>query len=397
MNSESIASVRLPVSREEPEIREPRNVVRVMVLRCVLAMILLASVMLAGFFTSNSAANRIDQIRERLESVESSDPATLGLEMELKAAGSQLFLVDLLVLALGLVTVIGTAVFVLWPMIAHVQSETFKLSETNKLYARDKEELATALSKLRVEREDRRGRVRAMASVMEDLEQEKTALHREISTRQTVQDALEASEHRFYAIVESAPTAMLMIDREGAIVLANAETEKLFGYNRDELLKLSVEDLVPERFRQSHPAYRQEFFAHPAARRMGAGRDLYGLRKDGSEFPIEIGLNPIEMGDGLYVLSAIVDNTERKHAEEEIRRVNEELKHKNAEMEQFVYTVSHDLKSPLVTCKGFVGLLKEDLKAGRMDELRDSIDRHGTGQRLRRRSATHHWLLRSSH
>jgi len=218
-------------------------------------------------------------------------------------------------------------------------------------------------------------RPRAMASVMEDLEQEKTALHREISTRQTVQDALEASEHRFYAIVESAPTAMLMIDREGAIVLANAETEKLFGYNRDELLKLSVEDLVPERFRQSHPAYRQEFFAHPAARRMGAGRDLYGLRKDGSEFPIEIGLNPIEMGDGLYVLSAIVDNTERKHAEEEIRRVNEELKHKNAEMEQFVYTVSHDLKSPLVTCKGFVGLLKEDLKAGRMDELRDSIDR----------------------
>jgi PAS domain S-box-containing protein len=127
-------------------------------------------------------------------------------------------------------------------------------------------------------------------------------------------------EARFRATVEAAPTAMVMIDSAGSIVLVNAETVRLFAYTRQELLGRGVEVLVPERFRGEHPRLRSQFFASPKARRMGAGRDLFGLRKDGSEFPVEIGLNPIETEEGLFVLSAIVDITERKRNEEALRR-----------------------------------------------------------------------------
>jgi PAS domain S-box-containing protein len=122
-------------------------------------------------------------------------------------------------------------------------------------------------------------------------------------------------ESRFRATVESAPTAIVMIDSGGAIVLVNAQTEKLFGYARQELLGRDVEQLVPQRYRGAHPQLRTGFFANPQARRMGAGRELFGLRRDGSEFPIEIGLSPIETEEGLFVLSTIVDITERKAAE----------------------------------------------------------------------------------
>jgi len=127
------------------------------------------------------------------------------------------------------------------------------------------------------------------------------------------------SDETFRLVVESAPNAMVLVDREGRIVLVNRQTEKLFGYSRDELLGQPVESLVPERFRGQHPAHRSEFFAKPEARAMGVGRDLFGRRKDGSEFPIEIGLNPIQTHEGLFVLSAIVDITERQRAEKRFR------------------------------------------------------------------------------
>src|SRR5438309_1931026 len=124
------------------------------------------------------------------------------------------------------------------------------------------------------------------------------------------------ADDRFHLAVEAGPNAMVMIDRAGRIVLVNAQPEKLFGYGRAELLGQPVELLVPERLRSRHPGYRDAFFGNPAMRSMGVGRDLYGRRKDGSEFPVEIGLTPIETGEGLLVLSAIVDITERKRAEE---------------------------------------------------------------------------------
>lgn len=128
------------------------------------------------------------------------------------------------------------------------------------------------------------------------------------------------AEEKFRLAVEALPNAMVMADDQGKIVLVNAQTERLFGYNRDELLGQPVEVLIPERYRGSHPEHRADFLAKPEARSMGAGRDLYGLRKDGSEVPIEIGLNPIRTDEGILVLSSIVDITERKRAEENLRR-----------------------------------------------------------------------------
>jgi PAS domain S-box-containing protein len=134
------------------------------------------------------------------------------------------------------------------------------------------------------------------------------------------------AEARFRAAVESSPSGMVMVDGDGKIVLVNREVERLFGYTRDELLSASVETLVPARFRADHPEYRAGFYSSPDARAMGAGRELFGLKKDGTEVPIEIGLNPIETDEGLFVLSSIVDISTRVRAEQERYRLEEQLR-----------------------------------------------------------------------
>ena len=141
----------------------------------------------------------------------------------------------------------------------------------------------------------------------------------DITERKTAEIALQKSEGRFRLVVEAAPNAIVMIDRTGKIAMVNTQAERVFGYSRAELVGRPVDMLVPERFRPHHPGMREAFFANPQPRAMGAGRDLYGLKKDGSEFPIEIGLNPIETDEGTMVLSAIVDITERKTAEFALR------------------------------------------------------------------------------
>ncbi len=145
----------------------------------------------------------------------------------------------------------------------------------------------------------------------------------EESERRRIEQALQKSEERFRRVVESAPNAMLMINARGQIEMLNAQAERVFGYARSELLGQSIERLVPERFRNMHPGLRHAFFTDPQSRPMGAGRDLFGLRKDGSEFPVEIGLNPIETDEGIMVLSAIVDISARKRMEERFQRVVE--------------------------------------------------------------------------
>lgn len=168
-------------------------------------------------------------------------------------------------------------------------------------------------------------------------------------------DERKQAEDRFQLVVEAAPNAVVMINDQGHIVLVNSQTEKFFGYRRDELLGKSIELLVPDRFREKHPGYRQEFFRTPAARSMGVGRDLHGRRKDNSEFPVEIGLNPIQTKDGLMVLSAIVDITERKHAEEESRRRLAELAHvaRLSTLGEMMSGLAHEINQPLAAAANY--------------------------------------------
>lgn len=182
-------------------------------------------------------------------------------------------------------------------------------------------------------------------------------------------------ENRFKTIIESLPTGIVMVNKAGFVILCNGEMEKMFGYNPGELKGSPIERLVPMGSRQYHPQHRDSFMQNPTKRQMGAGRDLSGLCKDGKEIPVEIGLNHIVIDNSSYAIASIVDITERKIIETRLKHAYDELQQKNQEMEQFVYTVSHDLKSPLVTSSSFIEFIKEDIKNGNMDDVADSIDR----------------------
>jgi PAS domain S-box-containing protein len=149
------------------------------------------------------------------------------------------------------------------------------------------------------------------------------------------------AEDRFRLAVEAAPNGMVLTDSDGRIVLMNGQAEKLFGYDRQELLGRPIEALIPQRLRTHHARYRHDFGRQPEVRAMGAGRDLFGLRKDGTEVPVEIGLSPIQTSKGLMVLAAIVDISERKRAEAQRELLLAELNHRVKNTLAIVQGIAH--------------------------------------------------------
>jgi two-component system, LuxR family, sensor kinase FixL len=182
------------------------------------------------------------------------------------------------------------------------------------------------------------------------------------------------TEERFRLVVESTPNAIVMIRADGNIVLVNSHCETLFGYRREELVGQPVEILVPERYQAEHPGFRTGFFASPSVRPMGAGRELHGRRKDGSEFPVEIGLTPIETDAGRLVLSAIVDISERTRAENARR----DLAHASrlALVGELTAAIAHEINQPLgaILSNTDAAEMILDSNPTSLDEVREILD-----------------------
>ena len=197
--------------------------------------------------------------------------------------------------------------------------------------------------------EDQQGRIIGVSKIARDITHQKLA------------------ENKFRALLESAPDAMVIVDRSGTIQLVNAQTEKIFGYVKSELIGQPVEILIPARFKKGHSEHRDHFFASPNARPMGAGLELWGVKKSGEELPIEISLSPIETEEGLLVSAAIRDVTERKKANEALKELNNSqretidiVSEQNKRLLNFAHIVSHNLRSHAGNISMLLNLVNEE-------------------------------------
>ena len=190
------------------------------------------------------------------------------------------------------------------------------------------------------------------------------------------------AQRLFRAFLEASPDAVVLIDASGQIVHANAGVEELFGYRRDELLGRPLDVLIPERFRSRHAGHRRSYFATGPTRRMGSGNELFGLRKDGSEFPIDVALSrsPAQAGD--LVAAAVRDVTGYRSLEAELRRQNRVLQDADQHKDRFLAMLAHELRSPLAALSQVARLLRIPALEDRRDWAAGIVERQ-TGDMLR--------------
>ena len=186
------------------------------------------------------------------------------------------------------------------------------------------------------------------------------------------------AEEKFRLVLDAAPNAMIMVDSAGVISFANATAATVFGYPLSELIGRHIETLIPERFHDRHVGYRKGFLSQPSSRAMGAGRDLFGRRKDGSEFPVEVGLNPIHTTEGFFVLASVIDITERKQAELEHQRQNIELARvgRVAVMGELAASLAHEVNNPIGAIVANASAGQRLLAAGKIKtrDLKELLD-----------------------
>ena len=181
------------------------------------------------------------------------------------------------------------------------------------------------------------------------------------------------TDSRLMAVLDTVVDAAITIDETGIIQSFNRAAEQIFGYTTEEALGRKVEMLMPEPYHSQHDRYIQNYLTTGIRKIIGIGREVVGRRKDGSVFPMELAVSEAWVGERRIFTGIIRDISERRQADQERERLIAELETKAAEMERFTYTVSHDLKSPLITIRGFLGLLEKDMAAGDAKRLKEDI------------------------